>query len=102
MQDIFGGSKSKSSQSSTPKDLTPPAYQALRNPIAQALLQFFTTGGPTYQPGQNSTLGSSPGSVNPDWWNKILAAITPGTVTSQGQNATAKTPVVPSSPFGVP
>lgn len=100
MQDMFGGSSSKSS--STPKDLQSPAGIALRNPLAQALMSFIFTGGPTYQPGQNSTLASAPASLNMDWWNALLKRIAPITVTPQGTNATANTPVIPGSPTGLP
>lgn len=61
-QSILGGSKQKSS--STPQDMTPPEFTALRSPVAAALLSLFQTGGPTYTTNPNIWAGQ-PTMANP-------------------------------------
>lgn len=48
---LFGGSKSKSRQSSTPVDLTPEEFEGLRGPVVEQLQNLFAQGGGQTFPG---------------------------------------------------
>lgn len=59
LKTLFGGSETQQQSSSTPTDVTPPEFSALRSPFASALQTQLQTGGPSYSGPLNAPIGAN-------------------------------------------
>lgn len=59
LQNLFGGSSQQSQSTSTPTDMTPAAYQTLRQPLTNSLTSLLDSGGPNYQGPLNAPIGAN-------------------------------------------
>lgn len=58
MKAIFGGSEAKQQSTSTPVDMTPPDFQSLRQPFADAMKNWVSGGGPGYGGPMTTPMGA--------------------------------------------
>lgn len=63
LKSIFGGSTANQQSTSTPVDMTPPDFQSLRQPFADAMKNWASTGGPSYGGPMTSPMGGAEGNI---------------------------------------
>lgn len=98
LQNLFGGSSTQQQSTSTPTDMTPQAYQTLRQPLTNALQGLLTTGGPSYQGPLSAPIGQN----EQTQLNSLMQQNGPNTGRSQLLDQTIGGNFLPGQPGGNP